>query len=146
MSEGGACVTKSDAEEWRELKAKRAHLTVIESLKFKSKEFDSLLEGEHGIVTIKTNLRTQIQHLEILVAFRIVEDSHPLQKSKYRLWPLYVLVTIDDYHLGVTHVLRGKRSLNNTEKQKWIYKYMGWEVPQFIHYGLVSIPKTNLKD
>ena len=22
---------------------------------------------------------------------------------------------------------------------------MGWEVPEFIHYGLVSIPETNLK-
>ena len=147
LSEGGAYVTKSDAEEWRELKRqKRAHPDRDRKPEVQIKEFDSLLEGEHGIVVIKTNLEDPNPALRDFVAFRIVEDSHPLQKSKYRLWPLYnFAVAIDDYRLGVTHVLRGKDHLNNTEKQKWIYKYMGWEVPEFIHYGLVSIPKTNLK-
>ena len=54
-------------------------------------------------------------------------------------------VAVDDYHLGITHVLRGKDHLNNTLKQKWIYKYLGWDEPEYIHYGLVSIPNTNLK-
>ena len=38
-----------------------------------------------------------------------------------------------------------KDHLNNTLKQKWIYKYLGWDEPEYIHYGLVSIPNTNLK-
>ena len=147
LSEGGAYVTKSDAEEWRELKRqKRAHPDRDRKPEVQIKEFDSLLEDEHGIVVIKTNLEDPNPALRDFVAFRIVEDSHPLQKSKYRLWPLYnFAVAIDDYRLGITHVLRGKDHLNNTEKQKWIYRYMGWEEPEFIHYGLVSIPKTNLK-
>lgn len=147
LSEGGAYVTKSDAEEWRELKRqKKAHPDRNRKPDVQVKEFESLLSGENGIVVIKTNLEDPNPALRDFVAFRVVVDPHPLQKSKYRLWPLYnFAVAIDDYRLGITHVLRGKDHLNNTEKQKWIYKYMGWNEPEFIHYGLVSIPKTNLK-
>ena len=35
--------------------------------------------------------------------------------------------------------------MNNTLKQNWIYKYLEWDEPEYIHYGLVSIPNTNLK-
>ena len=147
ISEGGAYVTKSDAEEWRELKRqKKAHPDRDRKPEVQIKEFESLLSGEDGIVVIKTNLEDPNPALRDFVALRVVADPHPLQKTKYRLWPLYnFAVAIDDYRLGITHVLRGKDHLNNTEKQKWIYKYMGWEEPEFIHYGLVSIPKTNLK-
>ena len=147
ISEGGAYVTKSDAEEWRDLKReKKAHPDRDRKPEIQIKEFESLLNDENGIVVIKTNLEDPNPALRDFVAFRIVDDPHPLQKSKYRLWPLYnFAVAIDDYRLGITHVLRGKDHLNNTEKQKWIYKYMGWDEPEFIHYGLVSIPKTNLK-
>ena len=147
ISKGGAYVTKSDAEEWRELKRqKKAHPDRDRKPEVQIKEFESLLSGENGIVVIKTNLEDPNPALRDFVAFRVVDAPHPLQKTKYRLWPLYnFAVAIDDYRLGITHVLRGKDHLNNTEKQKWIYKYMDWEEPEFIHYGLVSIPKTNLK-
>ena len=57
LSEGGAYVTKSDAEEWRELKRqKRAHPDRDRKPEVQIRELDSLLEGEHGIVVIKTNL------------------------------------------------------------------------------------------
>ena len=144
---GGAYVTKSDAEEWRELKRqKKAHPDRERDPERQIAEIDSLISGDNGIVVIKTNLDDPNPALRDFVAFRVVEDPHPLQKTKYRLWPLYnFAVAIDDYRLGITHVLRGKDHLNNTEKQKWIYKYMDWKEPEFIHYGLVSIPKTNLK-
>ncbi|PKP55171.1 MAG: glutamate--tRNA ligase, partial [Candidatus Altiarchaeales archaeon HGW-Altiarchaeales-2] len=41
--------------------------------------------------------------------------------------------------LEITDVLRGKDHLTNTEKQKFIYKYFGWNEPNFIHYGIMSI-------
>ena len=147
ISEGGAYVTKSDAEEWRDFKRqKKAHPDRDRSPEVQMTEFESLLSKDKGIVVIKTDLEDPNPALRDFVAFRVVEDSHPLQKTKYRLWPLYnFAVAIDDYRLGITHVLRGKDHLNNTEKQNWIYKYMGWNKPEFIHYGLVSIPKTNLK-
>ena len=126
ISEGGAYVTKSDAEEWRELKRqKKAHPDRDRKPEVQIKEFESLLSGENGIVVIKTNLEDPNPALRDFVALRVVDVPHPLQKTKYRLWPLYnFAVAIDDYRLGITHVLRGKDHLNNTEKQKWINENM----------------------
>ena len=147
IAKGGAYVTNSDAEEWRELKnQKKAHPDRNRETDVQLSEFESLLSDGEGIVVIKTDLEDPNPALRDFVAFRVVEDSHPRQSTKYRLWPLYnYAVAIDDYHLGITHVLRGKDHLNNTLKQKWIYKYLEWDEPEYIHYGLVSIPNTNLK-
>ena len=147
ISKGGAYVTNSDAEEWRELKnQKKAHPDRDRESDVQLSEFESLLSDGEGIVVIKTDLEDPNPALRDFVALRVVEDSHPRQSTKYRLWPLYnYAVAVDDYHLGITHVLRGKDHLNNTLKQKWIYKYLEWDEPEYIHYGLVSIPNTNLK-
>ena len=129
ISQGGAYVTNSDAEHWRELKNRsEAHPDRNRDSDVQLGEFESLLVGGEGIVVIKTDLEDSNPALRDFVAFRVVESPHPRQKDKYRLWPLYnYAVAIDDYRLGVTHVLRGKDHLNNTLKQKWIYKYMGWD-------------------
>ena len=147
IAEGGAYVTFSDAEEWRDLKnQKKAHPDRERLPEVQLSEFESLLVKGKGIVVIKTDLENPNPALRDFVALRVVEEPHPRQLTKYRLWPLYnYAVAVDDYHLGITHVLRGKDHLNNTLKQKWIYKYLGWDEPEYIHYGLVSIPNTNLK-
>jgi len=147
LTDGGAYVTNSDAEEWRELKRqKKAHPDRERPSEVQLSDFENLLSGGEGIVVIKTDLKDPNPALRDFVALRVVEESHPRQNTKYRLWPLYnYAVAVDDYHLGITHVLRGKDHLNNTLKQKWIYKYLGWDEPEYIHYGLVSIPNTNLK-
>ena len=147
ISSGGAYVTNSDAEHWRELKNRsEAHPDRNRDSATQLSEFEALLSDGEGIVVIKTDLEDPNPALRDFVAFRVVESPHPKQEDKYRLWPLYnYAVAIDDYRLGITHVLRGKDHLNNTLKQKWIYKYMGWDEPEYIHYGLVSIPDTNLK-
>ena len=41
--------------------------------------------------------------------------------------------------MGLTHVLRGKDHLANTEKQKYLYDHMGWDVPEYIHYGRLKM-------
>lgn len=147
ITKGGAYVTDSDAEVWRELKNnKQAHPDRNRDIHEQLEDFEALLTGGHGIVVIKTDLEDPNPALRDFVAMRVVEAPHPRQSTKFRLWPLYnYAVAIDDYSLGITHVLRGKDHLNNTLKQKWIYKYLGWDEPIFIHYGLVSIPKANLK-
>lgn len=48
-------------------------------------------------------------------------------------------VAVDDHLLGMTHVLRGKDHLANTEKQKYLYDHMGWDMPEFIHYGRLKM-------
>jgi glutamyl-tRNA synthetase len=59
---------------------------------------------------------------------RINETEHPLQKKKYRIWPLMNLsVTVDDIELGMTHVIRGKDHKDNAKRQRMIYRALGVE-------------------
>ncbi len=46
---------------------------------------------------------------------------------------------IDDYLLGITHILRGKELMIETDMEKYIFDIFGWPYPEFIHTGLLNI-------
>ena len=46
-------------------------------------------------------------------------------------------VVVDDHFMEITHVLRGEEHLSNTPKQLMIYKYFGWEAPEFGHMTII---------
>lgn len=46
-------------------------------------------------------------------------------------------VTVDDYLMDISHVLRGDDHISNTPKQLMIYKALGWEPPIFGHMTLI---------
>ncbi len=52
--------------------------------------------------------------------------------------PIYQFtVVIDDYEMGITHVIRGDDHLSNTPKQILIYRALGLEPPEFAHIPLI---------
>lgn len=52
--------------------------------------------------------------------------------------PVYMLaVVVDDYDMGVTHVIRGDDHLNNAARQMTIYKAMEWPLPVYAHIPLI---------
>ena len=52
--------------------------------------------------------------------------------------PTYMLaVVVDDYDMGITHIIRGDDHLNNAFRQFWIYKALDWKVPEFAHIPLI---------
>jgi glutamyl-tRNA synthetase len=52
--------------------------------------------------------------------------------------PTYMLaVVVDDFDMGVTHVLRGSDHLNNAARQLQIIEAMGWPVPVYGHVPLI---------
>jgi glutamyl-tRNA synthetase len=52
--------------------------------------------------------------------------------------PTYMLaVVVDDFDMGVTHVIRGDDHLNNAFRQLAIIKAMGWPVPTYAHVPLI---------
>ncbi len=52
--------------------------------------------------------------------------------------PTYNLaVTIDDYLMGITDIIRGEEHLSNTPRQVLIYQAMGWDTPTFAHVSLI---------
>lgn len=61
---------------------------------------------------------------------RINETKHPLQKNKYRVWPLMNLsVTVDDIEMKMTHIIRAKEHRDNAKRQEMMYKILGKKVP-----------------
>ncbi|KAB2329196.1 glutamate--tRNA ligase [Cytobacillus depressus] len=46
-------------------------------------------------------------------------------------------VTVDDYLMQISHVLRGDDHISNTPKQLMIYDALGWEAPIFGHMTLI---------
>ncbi len=52
--------------------------------------------------------------------------------------PVYnFTVVVDDYLMGITHVIRGEDHISNTPKQIIIYKLFNWKVPKFGHLPLI---------
>ena len=52
--------------------------------------------------------------------------------------PTYMLsVVVDDYDMGITHVIRGDDHLTNTFRQRMIYDAMGWAPPSFSHVPMI---------
>ncbi|MBS0520565.1 MAG: glutamate--tRNA ligase [Proteobacteria bacterium] len=52
--------------------------------------------------------------------------------------PTYMLaVVVDDYDMGITHVIRGDDHLNNAFRQLQIIKAMGWPEPVYAHIPLI---------
>jgi glutamyl-tRNA synthetase len=53
-------------------------------------------------------------------------------------FPTYHLaVVVDDHLMEITHVLRGREWLPSTPKHVLLYKYLGWEMPKFVHLPLL---------
>ncbi|HOJ92305.1 MAG TPA: glutamate--tRNA ligase [Dictyoglomaceae bacterium] len=49
-------------------------------------------------------------------------------------------VVVDDYTMGITHVIRGEDHISNTPKQLFIYNALGWNPPEFAHLPLLLGP------
>lgn len=102
-------------------------------------KFDQMDAGE-AVLRVKTDINHKNPAIRDWVAMRIVEEAHPRLANKYRIYPMMNFsVAVDDHLMGMSHVLRGKDHLANSEKQKYLYEHMGWDVPEFIHYGRLKM-------
>jgi len=103
------------------------------------RKFSNMKSGQ-AVLRIKTDITHKNPAIRDWVAMRIVEEEHPRIGRKYKIYPMMNFsVAIDDHLMGMTHVLRGKDHLANSEKQKYLYEHMGWDVPEFIHYGRLKM-------
>ncbi len=56
-------------------------------------------------------------------------------------FPTYHLANIvDDHDMRISHVIRGEEWLPSTPKHVLLYKFFGWEPPQFAHLPLLLNP------
>jgi nondiscriminating glutamyl-tRNA synthetase len=55
--------------------------------------------------------------------------------------PIYNFATvIDDALMHITHIIRAEEHLSNTPRQVFIYRALGFDVPQFAHVSLILAP------
>ncbi len=152
IDKGKAYICTCPAEDWRAKKEKGQPCPHHdEDVATTMEKFEKMLAGDYeeekAIFVVKTDLNHPNPAIRDFVGLRIVKSTpHPLKGDRYCLYPMMNFsVAIDDHFLGLTHVLRGKDHLNNTQRQAYLFQYFGWKVPHYTHYGLVSVPDAILK-
>lgn len=150
LEAGHAYVCTCRPDDWRELKNQKRpcphrEVAVSDQLSMYDKMFDGTYGPEEASLVVKTDLQHPNPAIRDFVALRIDDTPHARTGTRYSVYPLMNLsVAVDDHELGLTHILRGKDHLNNTYRQEYIFDYMGWSKPEYIHYGRVSIEDAQL--
>ncbi|MCX8158869.1 MAG: glutamate--tRNA ligase [Candidatus Pacearchaeota archaeon] len=146
---GKAYVCSCNVEELRKNRAEGKEcncriLSVEENIK-RWKEMFNAKEGKY-VVRIKTSMQHENPAFRDRVLFKISDRKHPRVGNKYRVWPtLEMSWAIDDYLLGITHILRGNDLMIETEMEKFIWDIFGWKHPITIHTGMIRIEGTEAK-
>jgi glutamyl-tRNA synthetase len=147
---GKAYVCTDPPEAWRALKEKGTPCEHRGGDPARSLErFEAMLSGAYKAQEAAVIAITQIDHanpaLRDFPILRIEDTPHPRTGTRFRVYPLMNFsVAVDDHDLGLTHVLRGKDHLNNTHRQDYLFRYLGWKMPVYIHYGRVAIEGVEL--
>ncbi|MCX8194399.1 MAG: glutamate--tRNA ligase, partial [Candidatus Pacearchaeota archaeon] len=107
-------------------------------------EWHKMLKGDYkkgqAILRLKTDMKHKNPAFRDRVLFRITNKEHPRVGIKYKVWPLLEFSwAIDDHLLGITHVLRGKELMIETEMEKYLFNIFGWKQPEFIHSGIIKL-------
>jgi glutamyl-tRNA synthetase len=69
---------------------------------------------------------------------KLIDDQVLLKSDGY---PTYHLgVVIDDHIMNNNHVIRGEEWIPSTPKSVLLYKFFGWELPQFAHVSVLRNP------
>jgi glutamyl-tRNA synthetase len=138
---------------YHEVKRRRARAIACahraQSIKENLAKWRSMLAGKYAegqaIVRFKTDMRHPNPAFRDRVLLRISEREHPRVKRKYKVWPLLDFSwAIDDHELGITHILRGKDLMMESEMEKAIWDIFGWTKPLIIHTGLMRIEGVRL--
>jgi len=146
---GKAYVCSCNSEKLRENRAKGIECehrkqTNKQALEEWKKMF-KMKEGE-AVLRIKTNMQDKNPAFRDRVLFRISEREHPRIGKKHKVWPLLEFSwAIDDHLLGITHVIRGKDLMMESEMEKYIWDIFKWKAPELIHAGLVRIEGMGAK-
>ncbi len=95
-------------------------------------------EGE-AVLRFKSDMKHKNPAMRDFPLARINKTKHPLQKDKYKVWPLMNLaVATDDIELKMTHIIRGKDHRDNAERQKMIYKVFNKKFPWTFFIGRIK--------
>ncbi len=112
------------------------------NLEFWKKMLAGDYEEQEAVLRIKTDIAHKDPAIRDWVAFRVIKTPHPRPEvnDKYSVWPLLDFEgAVEDHLLGTTLIIRGKDLTDSETRQRYVYKYMGWNYPKTMHWGRVQI-------
>jgi glutamyl-tRNA synthetase len=142
LEQGHAYKCFATAEELEEMRAQQraAKLPLRYDGRWRNRDPKEAPEGAPFVVRLKaetegaTTIRDRVQG-DVTVQNAELDDMVLLRSDGT---PTYMLaVVVDDYDMGVTHVIRGDDHLNNAFRQLGIYRAMGWNEPVYAHIPLI---------
>ena len=69
---------------------------------------------------------------------RLYDDFVALKSDGF---PTYHLASVvDDHHMRISHVMRGKEWLSSVPRHVQLYAALGWDIPQFAHLPMILAP------
>lgn len=102
-------------------------------------------EQGQAVLRFKSNMAHKNPAFRDFPLARINTTVHPLQKNKYKVWPLMNLaVSVDDIEMKITHIIRAKDHKDNAEKQKLIFKALGKKYPISYFLGRIHLKEIEL--
>ncbi|RZI45995.1 glutamate--tRNA ligase [Rickettsiales endosymbiont of Peranema trichophorum] len=108
--------------EWRDKNADKNYKGLKSTVRLKV--------SREGVTTVKDVVRGTVE-----VSNAELDDMIMLRADGT---PTYMLaVVVDDFDMGVTHVIRGDDHFTNTFRQYQIIQAMNWPVPEYAHIPLI---------
>jgi len=87
--------------------------------------------------TGETKINDQVQG-EVILKNSQLDDMVILRSDGT---PTYILAAVvDDYDMGVSHIIRGDDHLVNAARQSQLYNAFGWNIPIYAHIPLIHGP------
>jgi len=98
-------------------------------------------QGVEPVIRIKAQQEGKVEFEDGVKGFISIDasevDDFVIARSDGT--PTYnFVVTIDDYEMGITEVIRGDDHLYNTPKQIAVYKALGFKLPKFYHVAMIN--------
>lgn len=144
IREGAAYVCETPQDEFSELKREGVACDYRDrSVKDNLERWMEMLDGDYdegdAVVRVKTDMQHKNPAIRDWVAARIVKEPHPVVGAQ-EVWPMLDFQSaIDDHLLGTTHIIRGKDLRDSEKRQGYVYDAFGWDYPEVLHWGRVSI-------
>ena len=118
-------------------------LKLDNSLSMSDEEIKKRIDKERFVIRFKTPDQQEVGFKDIIrgemvVSTRDIDDKILLKSDGM---PTYHLANVvDDYKMGITHVIRGEEWLPSLALHVLLYRAFGWNEPIFAHLPLILKP------
>ena len=119
----------------------------VKSISTNLRDWEKMFKAKEGSTSlrIKTDMKHKNPAFRDRVIFRISDRKHPRIGNKFRIWPLLDFSwAIDDHLLDITHILRGKELMMESDMERYIWNVFKWRQIEIIHTGLLQIEGIKL--